>query len=451
VLAVVVVVALLVRTGGQEDGTLSVEEARETGEVDAPEAPAVPGARAEPDVPRTVRLHALNTASLQGRVAPLPIDLEGGTLRTAVSGRGRGLLAVAVAEDEGGGRVTAILDVLDAATLRHVAALGRVRGPLEHLAISSDGTAVVWLQPAGPDVAARIHRVPLDPGRATAVTLPAGFAVRELRALRSGLVAVAGDAAGPDGPVATVLLHDARADGSAPVAVVALPDVGPLLATPGGRGGVAASPALAWDVDRQRLHVATAGRDGLVSVELVAGTVAAQLDDDDLSRAGAVRRQAAFDPKIGVVVTGTLIRPAGRSGLDLNTVLPLGAMVIDADGGGILAREEAQAARVVAAAGGVAVLAAGGPGRRGSAATDLRPVDASLQPVGPAFAVTGEVVVAEIDGRGRRLTAVSETPQGVVVSIHRLATGELVEERMFAPGSVVHPRAMVVVEPAGDR
>lgn len=441
VLGVVVLGGLLARPGGAPDGPQGGPD----GQLEVREGEAVPE-RTPAALADTAVIHALNTASLTSRRPPLRLDMNGwGRLVTAVSERGRLLLVLG---RESGNSQIADLRVVDAATLEPVADLGLVRGPLEHLAVTGDGQAVVWLRHARePGEVPTLHHVPLQGGPPTSVSLPEGFRVRGVGALRQGRIAVAGTVATTaPAPPLTVLVHEAGVGITTQLEI----DVGEDVRDGGMRWEVARG-ALVWDTLRQLLHVVHPTEDRMTTVRLIDGAVLTSPAEGQVE--GLATRHAALSlDGDTVVATGSV---ASTSGRPLPDSLPLEPLAFATDRGtlsfragtpaALRARGTATPGWVVAAGGGRTVLASRTLWPRGSG-TELLVLDEDLQPVGAAAQLPGGVLDAQIDSRGTRLRIAMETPQRTGVAIVDLDEGRTVVERSYRAGAEAHLRAAVVIE-----
>jgi hypothetical protein len=462
VVVVVLVGGLLARSPGPGGDEVPRDLGRpgqlEVREADPGPAPArVPTSPPEPAPPTTAVLHALNTASLMPRVDPVEVPLHGRTLHSAVSSRGRQLLVLAYEDPES---AEVEVEVRDSSGLAVLADLGVHAGPMERLAVTGDGTGVLWVRPGGPGESSAVTLVGLPrrdlavdvrrPPDAVVRLLPPDVAIRDLRGLPGSRVAVLGVREG-DGPprLQLVLLDMDETDGGLdwPV-VVPLDDVGEG-AGPGmveGRHPVRPRAAHVWDDRRQLLHIAHAAGDALTSIDLRDGRV--RTDPVPAADPAVVRRSARMSTDGDrILVTGTLTRPNPRRGIAFDETLPLEPLVFEGGygSGQLVHRGDAQLGEVVAAGRRHAAIAAPRRLEDGQLATELRVVDLDLEPVRQLL-VTGEVSAAAIDHAGLQvLLTRTRRRGGVVVSDHPIADGTPVE-RHFAPGSIVHLEAVVVIE-----
>jgi hypothetical protein len=446
-LGLVVVGALLVRPSGLGFDGLPGRAGDDALEV-VPEDGDPQGQASERPPAGVAVLHALSTARLGARVPAVEIPLEGRRLRSAVSSRGRQLLAVGL-EDPIAGEAT--IQVRHASGLGVIAELAAVPGPLENLGVSEDGQAVVWAQPPAGGVGWRVHRGALD-GSIETFELPIGFEIRDVHGVRQARVAVLGRDEASDAGVLRALVFQV---GTGTVVDVEV-DVGEV-APEGMASDLTIQPRAAhvWDDRLLLLHIAHAAEDALTTVELRTGEVIAAEPHLDRREAGVVRREARLFPDTGAVaVTGTLTRPdpdPQREGL---WTVPLEPLIL---GAGFDEGARAEAFRRGDASGAAApgqVLAAGPslavvatPSFRpqaGQAITELTAVDLELAPVW-SQTIDGVVTAVEINYRQTHLIVVRETFEGVVVSELPLGQGDAVH-RSFREGAIVHPTAVVVIE-----
>jgi hypothetical protein len=392
-------------------------------------------------------VHALNTASLEARVAPLEIPLGGRRLRSAVTTRGLQRLALGL-ETVGGGEAT--LQVHDAATLRLVADLGTQPGPLEHLAVSPEAESVVWYTPASRSAGARVHRLAFaeiwagraldpQPAQRRSVALPAGLDVLGIEPLGGGHVGVAAvDAASGS---LRVLVLDLTGDDTAPLTDVTLP--GLLGAT---------TPPLIWHTSWSLLHIPHVNDDGLTTVELHSGAHHRSEPPDVPRRStGIVEREAALLPELAtVLVTGRLRRAGGSAGID--RVTPLGTAAFVVSSGPPELRWRARAAGdVLLGVGAQRAVLTSGPSLDTLRAPPVRVVtvdpEVGLRPAGAEIELTGTLLDLRPDPSRPRLTAVRAHGGATVVSRHGWEDGAApLVERRFSAEAIVHLSAIVVIE-----
>jgi hypothetical protein len=447
VLALVVLGALLARPSPTPSGDLEVT--REP--VPARTAEDEPGEDEVHGPVAVAVVHALNTASLATRVPPLEIPLEGRRLRSAVSTRGLQRLVIGL-ESPGGDE--ADLQVRDSSTLRLVADLGTHPGPLEQLALGPDGEAVVWMTPSEGAAPPLLHRVEFarvfgEPGRAhdapqhRSVALPDDPAiVLDVRPLRRGRVAVV--LAGQQTASLRVLLYDLTAETDQPATDVTVEAV---------LGD--ASPALAWHDAWSLLHIPHVHDDGLTTVELQSGLLHRSVQEGRAAPAAVtIERQAALVPDAGTVLVTGAARPRfdPTGGVNPAPVTQLESMLFRVFSGPPELRWSGDlgAGLLLAAAADRAALTM--PWREGAgpgATLHIARVDSEGGPVvaGREIDLEGDLRAVELDASRPRLTAVRAVDGATVVSRHGWEddAGPTVERR-FAPGAIVHPSAVVVIE-----
>lgn len=398
-------------------------------------------------------LHALSTAGLGARVPPVEVPLGGRVLRTAASSRGRQLLALGL-EDPATG--VAEIQVRHASDLRLIERLTSLDGPLEHLGVSEDGLAVVWARPPRDGQGWRLNRIAID-GPATRIDLPENLQVRDLRGFRDQRIAVvARDLGAPPGSL-RVIVYQGLGD---PVVDVNV-DVGER--APEGVSTEEAEPraGLAWDDARLLLHIVHAAEDALTTVDLRHGEVITTPPTGEPHLDGVVQREAVLLPQgaqsaasgglirqpqvAAVAATGRLIRPAAAAD---EAPVPLEPLLFEAGYEAAergVVRGEARAWRALTAGPSNVVFAA--PSRRlqtGDRTTRLRVFDRDLGPVW-SYQIEGEVTAALINHEQTHLIVVRQSERATHVDELPLGPGEPVH-RSFAPGAIVHPTAVVVIE-----